>query len=257
MTFCWLPPERFADVVEDRRRPHVELLDLRLGGAERSPRRLSLSPLEKGAWQYALRTRFSATVKPGISPPRGDPRARGRRRLGKTRRGSRRTRRPPIRISPDSIGRSPVIASTSSVWPFPCTPAMATISPACTTRSTSVDGDAGRGRRARRGPSISSTASPGSAGGLSTTSSTGAPDHHRRQLLERALGGPRRADHLAPAQDRDPVGDLQDLVQLVGDEDDGRAGRRERAHDRRTAPRSSCGVRTAVGSSRIRIRDSR
>ena len=42
-------------------------------------------------------------------------------------------------ISPESLVRRPVIASTSSVWPLPWTPAMATISPARTSRSTPVD----------------------------------------------------------------------------------------------------------------------
>ena len=56
-----------------------------------------------------------------------------------------------------------------------------------------------------------------------------AADHQPRQLLAgRPLGG-QRADHLAAAQHGDPVGDLQHLVQLMGDEDDRRAALRQRA----------------------------
>src|SRR5439155_11488997 len=39
--------------------------------------------------------------------------------------------------------------------------------------------------------------------------------------------GDAAADHLATADDRDPVSDLQDLVELVADEDDAGALRRE------------------------------
>jgi hypothetical protein len=58
-----------------------------------------------------------------------------------------------------------------------------------------------------------------------------APDHQVRQLLARRGLGVRGARHAAPAQDDDLVGDLDHLVELVGDEDDRRPGRRERADD--------------------------
>ena len=59
-----------------------------------------------------------------------------------------------------------------------------------------------------------------------------APDHQLRELLLRSR--PRagqRVDRLAAPQDRDPVGDLEHLVQLVADEDDRHALARERAQD--------------------------
>ncbi len=46
-----------------------------------------------------------------------------------------------------------------------------------------------------------------------------AADHHGGELFFVRLSRRRRADHLAAAQDRDAIGDLQHLVELVGDED--------------------------------------
>ena len=45
-------------------------------------------------------------------------------------------------------------------------------------------------------------------------------DHHPRQLLLCGALARNGVDLLAPAQDRDPVSDLEHLVQLVRDEDD-------------------------------------
>ena len=55
-------------------------------------------------------------------------------------------------------------------------------------------------------------------------------DHERGELGVRG-GRLGLADDLAEPDDRDPVGDLADLAQLVGDEDDGLPGRLELAHD--------------------------
>ena len=58
-----------------------------------------------------------------------------------------------------------------------------------------------------------------------------APDHQRRQrALGRALGGD-GVDHLAAPQDGHAVGDVEHLVELVGDEDDRRALLGQRAQD--------------------------
>ena len=43
--------------------------------------------------------------------------------------------------------------------------------------------------------------------------------HHRREASRRALGGRHRADDAAIPENCDSVRDLEDLVQLVGDED--------------------------------------
>ncbi len=45
-------------------------------------------------------------------------------------------------------------------------------------------------------------------------------DHQLGQVVLVRLGRDPRADDLAAPDDRDPVGDLEDLVQLVADEDD-------------------------------------
>jgi hypothetical protein len=47
-----------------------------------------------------------------------------------------------------------------------------------------------------------------------------AADHQRREIVLVGLGREALADDLAAPDDRDPVGDLEDLVQLVADEDD-------------------------------------
>ena len=47
-----------------------------------------------------------------------------------------------------------------------------------------------------------------------------APHHQLGQLLGRGPGGAQRCHHFAPPHDRHVVGDLHDLAQLVGDDDD-------------------------------------
>ena len=59
-----------------------------------------------------------------------------------------------------------------------------------------------------------------------------APDHQPRQALLGRAGGVERLDLLAAAQHGDPVGDLEHLVELVGDEDDRLALGGEAADDR-------------------------
>ena len=49
----------------------------------------------------------------------------------------------------------------------------------------------------------------------------GVADHHVGQLLGAGLAGVHRGDKLALAQHGDPVGNGHDLVELVGDDDDG------------------------------------
>ena len=111
-----------------------------------------------------------------------------------------------------SACRRPVIASISSVWPLPSTPAM-------------PDDLAARGPRTRRrGPPASPrssnttrsstvrSGSPGCAGFFSTRSSTSRPTISAREpRLRRALARP-RLDELAAPQHGDPVGDLEHLV---------------------------------------------
>jgi hypothetical protein len=58
-----------------------------------------------------------------------------------------------------------------------------------------------------------------------------ATDHHRGQLLLGRLVGRGRSHHPAMVQDRDAIGDLEHLVELVSDEDDRCAGLDQRSHD--------------------------
>ena len=116
--------------------------------------------------------------------------------------------------------RRPAIASISSVWPFPSTPAMPTISPARTVEARRRAPSRCRGRRGRGGPRPRAATSPGCAGGFSTRSSTSRPTIARASdVLGRALAR-HGLDLLAAPQHGDPVGDLEHLVQLVADEDD-------------------------------------
>ena len=135
------------------------------------------------------------------------------------------------RSVPPSTLRRPAIASISSVWPLPSTPAMPTISPARTSNETSADlleravvVDRAALRPEQRLRRL--------AGALVDPQQHLAADHQARQAL---LGRPcrrQRLDLLAAAQHRDPVGDLEHLVQLVADEDDRLALLGQAAHDR-------------------------
>src|SRR5439155_517749 len=58
-----------------------------------------------------------------------------------------------------------------------------------------------------------------------------AADHHGRDLFFVGLLRRQVADHLAPAHDRDPIRDVEDLFEFVADEDDGLAGLDQVAQD--------------------------
>src|SRR3989304_3333356 len=98
---------------------------------------------------------------------------------------------------PLSTARSPVSACTSSVWPFPCTPATPRISPLRTSSDTPSTARCSRSSTTRR----------------SRTDRIDSPGHP------------------AVPQDGDLVGDRQHFLQLVGDEDDGNTLLHQRAHD--------------------------
>ena len=108
--------------------------------------------------------------------------------------------------------------------------------------------------RGRRAPEVvdASTAPPASPALLSTREQHLAADHQPRELASVAPAAGTRPDILPRRSTRDPVGDLQHLVELVADEDD----RHPLARQLRRMPNSSiasCGVSTAVGSSRMRM----
>jgi hypothetical protein len=119
---------------------------------------------------------------------------------------------PPTRILPSAAFRRPVIASISSVCPLPSTPAIATISPPRTSNEAAVVDDAKRVDLQER---LAGVRRP-----LVDAQQDVAADHQPRQPLLRRTRTRDRVDGLAAPQHRDPVGDLEDLVQLVRDEDD-------------------------------------
>jgi hypothetical protein len=78
-------------------------------------------------------------------------------------------------------------------------------------------------------------------------------DHRLGQFRRRGLGWSRdMRHHLAAPHHRDPVGDVHDLAQLVGDQDHRLALCLQRAQQREELVGLG-GVSTPVGSSRIRI----
>lgn len=84
----------------------------------------------------------------------------------------------------------------------------------------------------------------------------GAAHHHIAQVLLIRITGVHRADALALAQDGDAVGHGHDLVELVGDKENGFALFGKALHGGHELF-DFLGVRTAVGSSNIRISLSR
>ena len=218
-TFCWLPPESAeAGVVG---------VPPRTSNSRRSRRaRSSIVPsLRKplrefgGAGSRAARgsrsARTAARARAGGGPP-GCGRCR-RRATGVA--FACVTSCPSTTMRPDAGERRPAIASISSLWPFASTPARPRISPARTSKLTSRTASSPRSSITVRF-STAAAARPGVAGVLVDAQQHLAPDHHPREtLLGRALGRDRVDDDAAP-QRRDPVGDLEHLVQLVRDEDD-------------------------------------
>ena len=120
---------------------------------------------------------------------------------------------------PDSGSRSPAIASTSSCWPLPSTPARATISPPRTDSETPRTASRARSSRTYEILDLQHRIVRLCRRLLHPQQHV-APDHQARQaLLGRALGG-HRVDLLAAPQHGHAVRDLQDLAELVADEDD-------------------------------------
>ena len=133
--------------------------------------------------------------------------------------------------------RSPTTASTSSSCPLPATPAMPKISPARTSKrdvahdlvpAVVADGEVGDAQHRLRRMALAAV-----DGQLHV-----ATDHQLGQVVLVRLAGNAAADHLAAADDGDPVGDLQHLVQLVADEDDRVALRLRACAGRRRSPSS-------------------
>ena len=121
-------------------------------------------------------------------------------------------------------------ASTSSSWPLPATPAMPRISPARTSKLTPRTVSWPRSSLARR--SVDLEHRPGRVRLASVDDELDlAADHQLGQVLLVRLGWDRASRRPAAPDDRDPVGDLEHLVQLVADEDDAPALVGEPAQD--------------------------
>ena len=130
-------------------------------------------------------------------------------------------------MTPPSGLRMPMMASTSSAWPLPSTPAMPRTSPLWMVKpmsSSDVALDAvrvGGGQPQRRRPSSIGVVGDGGLAGLRRGQL--AADHQLGELLGRGVRGVGGADRGAAADDGDLVGDRQHLAELVRDEDDGQA----------------------------------
>ena len=101
-------------------------------------------------------------------------------------------------------------------------------------------------------PSTWSSGSPGATAACRRGAAPRGRPSAAPGLLGRACGG-HGLDLLAAPEHGDPVGDLEHLVQLVADEDDRLALRRVRLLTIANSSCASCGVSTAVGSSRTRM----
>ena len=138
---------------------------------------------------------------------------------------------PPTRTVPLSTFISPVIASMSSVWPFPSTPAIPTISPARISKRDSADAldvpfvedveIVHLEDRLPRGDRL-----------LLDAEEDVAADHQPREPRLGGAGRRERVHCLSSAQDGDAIRDLEHLVQLVRDEDDRHALPLEGLEDR-------------------------
>ena len=174
--------------------------------------------------------RFSAMVKPGTRPSTWRSSGMNPTPASRILRVDRPTSSmPSSTIEPVTSSWRPRMASVSSVWPLPCTPATPRTSPARMVKLMPSTW-----RVAGRVDDAEVLDDQGVVAELRRVLVDGqldrAADHHRGELGV-AGGGLGLADDLAEADDRDPVGDLADLAQLVGDEDDRLPGLLELAHD--------------------------
>ena len=118
-----------------------------------------------------------------------------------------------------------------------------TISPACTSTSSSRDRRATYPARAER-------PRPGGRGARASASACAiAPAIRRDELVVVEAAARDVGDELAVAQHDDPVGELDDLVEAVRDEDDAGAALGDLAHGARRGSGPRRRAATAVGSS--------
>ena len=156
-----------------------------------------------------------------------------------------------MRISPASAGVRPNSVRASSVRPAPTRPASPTISPARTLKRDVPHA------RARGTPGCGSRVPRAAARAVRAPKTA---DISRPTMSEMSVdavhpGRLPRVDPPAVAQHRDPVGELEDLVEAVRDVHDARAPCAHLAHSA-SRRATSCAGSAAVGSSMITMRAS-
>ena len=143
---------------------------------------------------------------------------------------------------------SPASARSNWLCPLPTTPAMPTISPAVAVRMTLEKPSPEHARRRQHRDAVH-------AGGRclgGNVESSCRPDDECEQLLVGDRRRPReRSAQLAVAQHGDPVGELPDLGEPVGDVDDGAAARPRPPGRGRKSSSTLSWPSGAVGSSRM------
>ena len=159
-------------------------------------------------------------------------------------------------ISPALILSSPVSAATNSVWPFPSMPARHTISPRRTSKDTSETAFFLCVREGTVTPRTSSATSPGCAGAFAMLKSTSRPTIMRlsSSLVVEAISTVPMHFPLRSTVQRSATAMISLSLWVMN-----RMDLPSRANERIMSINSSisCGVSTAVGSSRIRISLSR
>ena len=122
------------------------------------------------------------------------------------------------------------MTSASSLWPLPATAAMPDDLAGADLERDAAEGRAGRGRCRPRRRSTDRTTAPGLARRPLEHLEDGAADHQPGEVGRAVApaGSMPAAVTLPRAHDRDPVGDREDLAELVADEDDAAAGRGHR-----------------------------
>ena len=175
--FCWFPPER----LEIGPLTSLSLMSnstTRFSAFFATSETLMAGPRAKGGRLYWLRTRFSATENEAIMP--SVERSSGTNPMPASmclRTLALEMGFPLSEIKPESGRLSPRSVSASSVWPLPCTPATPRISPSRMsklTRSSKVAPVSPPGLTSETSSTWSATL-PGVAGFFSTCKSTGRP----------------------------------------------------------------------------------
>ena len=173
-TFCWLPPDSEpARVSGSPPRTSNSLSSVRARATifegDRNPR------VENAGVLYSRRQRFSARSNSSTSPRRWRSSAMWETPALSVSRGPEFVTSLPATVILPAVGaRSPMIASISSDWPLASMPARPTISPARTSIDRSLTAGSPRSSSAET-PSKVRSGSPSVCSGLSTRRSTSRP----------------------------------------------------------------------------------